>query len=232
MNVIIIGATSGIGKELARIYSEAGHSVGITGRRTEILASMGMPHRTMDVTHPDEACEALRSLIEEMGGADIVVISSGTGHTNEELNFAKERAAIDVNVLGFTAIADAAFHYFKERGRGSLVGITSVAGLFPGRFAPAYSASKAYCISYLSSLRAKARRECPGVNITDLRPGFIDTPLVEGNDNMFWVEKPEVAAAQMVRAISKHKRTAYITHRWTLIGIMLKLLPARVLERF
>ncbi len=121
---IVIGATSGIGWEVARLLHERGYHVGIVGRRTEKLAefleqvSYDVLTKAIDVSHPEEAGALLREFISELGGLDLIVISSGIGYINPELEWHKEQQVIDVNVSGFVAMADEAFCYFREQGGG------------------------------------------------------------------------------------------------------------------
>ena len=227
---IIIGASSGIGKELARIYSENGYEVGITGRRIELLEELAkeLPGKTyickMDITKPDESIKSLEELIEQMVQVDIIVISAGTGNINEELDWQVENETIDTNVSGFTAIADTAMRYFIKRKSGHLVGISSIASLRGGYQAPAYNASKAYASNYLEGLRVKAAKLKLPIYVTDILPGFVDTAMAKG-DGLFWIATPEKAARQIYRAIDRKKSRAYITNRWKLIAMLLKLLP-------
>ena len=132
---IIIGATSGIGRQLAKILSENDFIVGATGRRKNLLEKLKAecPERivisTFDVTDPAIVVDKLESLVGKIGGLDLMIFSSGTGHVNHALDFALEREAIDTNVLGFTRVADWTFNFFKKQQAGQLVGISSIAGL-------------------------------------------------------------------------------------------------------
>ncbi len=235
--VLIIGASSGIGEALAREFSLRGYVVGMASRRIELLnrIKQELPNTSyvkhLDLLRPDEARLALRELISEMGGADIIVINSGVGHENAELVWELERPSIDVNVLGFTAMAVEASNYFIKKGRGHLVGISSVAGLRPFRLAPAYGASKAFIIFYLKGLRHKFKKQGVDVVVTDIRPGFVDTPLTEGNTKMFWVSTSQKAAEQIFNAIKARKEVAYITKRWRLIAFIIGLVPDFIYNR-
>jgi short-subunit dehydrogenase len=132
---IIIGATSGIGKELAKVMSRNNYIVGIAGRRTHLLEEIkeSLPNNSfakhIDVTKPDEAMNQLNCLISEMEGVDLIVISSGVGFINRKLHWSIEQETIDVNVSGFTAMANVAMRYFLSKGAGHLVGISSIAAL-------------------------------------------------------------------------------------------------------
>jgi short-subunit dehydrogenase len=234
-NAIIIGASSGIGEALARLLARVGYRVGMCARRGELLTALqselpGSAVRQMDVGKPDEAIELFRELVEEMGGADMVVISAGTGFINPELEWLKEKTTIDVNVVGFCALAGAAVKYFIGRGQGHLVGISSVAALFGSHHAPAYNASKAFVSNYLEGLRGKVRTLRLPVTITDIRPGFVDTAMAQGAF-IFWAASPEKAARQIYEAIRKKRACAYVTRRWRLLAWLVKIAPRSLLSR-
>ena len=226
---IIIGATSGIGRELATILSRNGYLVCITGRRLHLLEKLeaDLPTRSMsrqmDVSDAPAAIETFRSVISKLGGIDLVVISAGTGFIDPEFLWQKEKETIDTNVSGFVAIANTAYHYFVQRGSGHLVGISSLAALRGGP-APAYNASKAFVSSYLEGLRFKIAQLGIPIDITDIRPGFVDTKMAKG-EGLFWVQSPEKAALQIFKAIRKRKKTAYITKRWKIIAWIMRMLP-------
>ncbi|MHB9024073.1 MAG: SDR family NAD(P)-dependent oxidoreductase [Armatimonadota bacterium] len=235
---IIIGATSGIGRALALVLSRNGYAVGITGRREELLIELRnqLPgpsaFRRMDVTQPEEALQALEELIAELGGMDLLVISSGVGIPNPDLDWRKEQATIDVNVSGFVLLATTGYRYFSQQDSGHLVGISSIAGVRGSRFNPAYGASKAFEMNYLEGLRARAYHEKRHIAVTDIRPGFIATPMTAANEMMFWVAPVEKAAEQIYRAIVRKRRVAYVTRRWAFIAWLLRRLPEWVVEKF
>jgi short-subunit dehydrogenase len=233
---IVIGATSGIGKELARLLVTKDYTVGITGRRISLLQELRKENpgkyiiEPFDISNAFENPEHLQILVNELGGLDLLIINSGTGNSNEDLDFKIEKETIDTNVSGVTEIADWAFNYFRKQGNGHFAVISSIAGLRGSRFAPAYSASKAYQINYFEGLRQKAKHLKLKVTITDIRPGFVDTAMMKSK-NLFWVETPQKAAEQIYHALKKKKRIAYITGRWILIAYIMKLLPKWIFER-
>jgi len=227
---IIIGASSGMGRELAKVLVSHDYVVGITGRRTNLLQELQaeLPNkchmRTMDVADTSTAIETFNSLLAEMGGVDLVVISAGTGHGTADLQWPNEKDTIDTNVSGFTAIADTAFNYFIKQGHGHLVGISSIAAIRGGRYAPAYSASKAFVCNYLEGLRHMAMKTKLPIYVTDIQPGFVDTRMAQG-DRIFWRASTDKATQQIYRAIERKKPHAYVTRRWRLIAWVLKLMP-------
>ena len=233
---IVIGATSGIGKELAKIFSQNNYVVGLAGGRTELLSELqkAIPTKTyiktIDVTQTKEAMHLLEELIEEMGGVDLIVISSGVGFINPELNWEQEKETIDVNVSGFVAMANVAIKHFGKQGSGHLIGISSIAAIRGNGDGPAYNASKAFVSNYLEGLRQKASKMRIPITITDIQPGFVDTAMVniaamEKGQGIFWVASPQKAALQIYEAIRNRRKHAYITRRWRIVGWALKVMP-------
>ena len=227
---IVVGATSGIGRGIAEILVEHGYKVGITGRRTHLLDEIKNGNKDFyvpgkfDVKDLSEIHLHLEKLVLDLGGLDLLIISSGTGDTSDHLDFNIEKRTIDVNVIGFTAVADWAFNYFERQKYGHLVGISSIAGLRGNRYAPAYSASKAFQINYFQGLRQKATKLGIPLYVTEIRPGYVDTAMAQG-DYLFWVSSVEKASQQIFRAIYSRRKVAYITKRWFLIALIMKLLP-------
>ena len=233
---IVVGATSGIGRELAVILSQNDYVLGLVGRRTECLAELKQSlstevfTRQIDVGETAAAMESLTQLIEEMQGVDLVVISAGIGFLNADLNWPDEKATIDTNVSGFAAMANVAFRHFERVGKGHLVGISSIAALRGGRAAPAYNASKAFVSNYLEGLRCRAAHARQAIVVTDIQPGFVDTAMAKG-DGLFWVASPQEAARQIYRAIQRKAKHAYVTRRWRLVAWLYRVLPDAVLAR-
>ena len=172
----------------------------------------------------------MENLIEEMGGVDLIIISSGTGFINPDLNWAMEEETLDVNVTGFAALANVAFHHFLQAGRGHLVGISSIAAIRGSAVAPAYNASKAFVSNYLEGLRIRARKIGLPILVTDIQPGFVDTAMAKGQ-GLFWVAPPQKAARQIYNAIQRKANHAYVTKRWAVIGLLFKVLPYSLYSR-
>jgi short-subunit dehydrogenase len=169
-------------------------------------------------------------LVEELGGLDLLVICSGTGDINKPLDFEIEKRTIDVNVTGFTCIADWAFNFFERQKYGHLVVISSIAGLRGDWGAPSYNATKAYQINYTEALRKKAKKTKAQIFVTDIRPGFVDTDMAKG-EGLFWVASVDKAVQQIYSAIKKRKSVKYITKRWYFIAVILKRIPNFIYDK-
>ncbi len=233
---IIVGASSGIGQALAKILAKDGYRVGLVARRVALLQELHQAIgqqaviKPIDIADTSEAIAQFAELIQELGNVDLIVISAGIGFINPELDWAKERDTIAVNVTGFAAIANVAMQYFLKQGRGHLTNISSIAALRGSGEAPAYNASKAFESNYLAGLRHKVAKLRLPITITDIQPGFVDTAMAQG-EGLFWVASPDEAARQIYRSIQRHRKHAYVTRRWRLIAWLFKLAPDAVYHR-
>ena len=213
--IIIIGATSGIGRGLAEQYACEDCLIGITGRRENLLKEICAQdkdkrfYQVCDITHTETTISSLETLVQEMGGMDMLIISAGTGELNPQLSYQLEEPTLRTNVVGFTNIADWGFRYFEQQKGGHLITISSVGGTRGSGVAPAYNASKAYQINYMEGLRQKAAKLPFPIYTTDIRPGFVDTAMAKG-EGLFWVTPVDKAVKQIKRAISKKKKIVFI----------------------
>jgi short-subunit dehydrogenase len=227
---VIVGASSGIGKALANELSCKGWRLALAARRLDLLEKTasacgpGTLIRRIDVTEGEKAAAEIESLLDEVGTVDLFIISAGTGHINLELEWGPDRDTMLVNVTGFACMALAAMRYFFRQGHGHLVGISSIAAIRGSGGTAAYAASKAFQSIYLDSLRDLAGLRKIPITVTEVQPGFVDTAMMKA-ERPFWVASPEVAARQILRAVERRARHAYITRRWALVAWLLKLLP-------
>jgi short-subunit dehydrogenase len=233
---IVVGASSGMGRGIAELLADNGYQVAITGRRLPLLSEImnSRPGRIIiscfDVTVLDTVPAKLDELVSELGGLDLFIISAGGGDLNETLDFSIEKKMIDLNVAAFTQLADWAYRYFRKQGHGHLAAISSIAGLRGLRHAPAYNATKAYQVSYLEALRQKSRHLELPITVTDIRPGFVDTPNAKG-EGRFWQASVSKASRQIYAALLARKKVVYITKRWWLVAMVMKLVPRFIYER-
>lgn len=229
MKIIIIGASSGIGKSVAESYASKGHIVGITGRRLNLLEEMASLYPenmivcAMDVADAVQSKLKLQDLIANLGGVDLIIINAGVGYPKATLD--QELQTIAVNVHGFTNLARFSYDYFVAQGGGQLAGVSSVAAVRSSPYAPEYHGSKAYMSSYLEGLRLRSAKRKHRVFVTDIRPGFVETAMTRSNKNMFWLATPKRAAFYIIKALEQKKKVAYITPRYWFLAQLLKVLP-------
>ena len=228
--VIIIGATSGLGREVALIYIAQGWRVGIAGRREAELEALRAAYpeqvsaQALDVTHED-APEKLQALIEQVGGMDVFLLSSGIGKQNYTLETELELATAATNVEGFIRMTNAAYHYFEKQGHGHLAVISSIAGTKGLGAAAAYSATKGFQNIYMDALDQLARMQKLNIRFTDIRPGFVATPLLTSSKKYPMLMEAPIVALDIVSAIAKKKRVAIIDWKFRLLVGFWRLIP-------
>lgn len=232
---IVVGATSGIGKALCRVLLQHNYQLGITAPEGDELEAI----KTIAPTKVYSVCfdsvkesnsEYLNALEQTMGGLDLLVFCSGIGNQDEEDGYQKENEANQLNVLAFTEIIHWSFSYFEQQGHGHIAAISSLAGLFGYRKAPAYHAAKAYQINYLEGLRQKAHQSKKPIYITDIRPGFVHTEMAD-DDQKFWALTTERAAKEIYKLIRQKRAVGYLSIRWRIIAFLIKLLPRSLRKR-
>ncbi len=220
--VIIIGASSGMGMEVAKLLLDEGYRLGVAARREDRLQALKQlaPDRVevqgIDVT-ADDATSRLRALIDRLGGMDLFFYASGIGKQNRTLTPDIELNTVNTNGMGFTRMIGEAYRYFAERGEGHIVAITSIAGTKGLGPAPSYSATKAFQNVYLQSLEQQANARKLKIRFTDIRPGFVDTDLLAGNFRYPMMLKPEKVARQIVSTIHSHRHIKVIDWRYAVL---------------
>jgi short-subunit dehydrogenase len=245
--IIIIGATSGIGKELAGQFAKAGNRVGITGRRNDLLEHIQKDYESsvtrnsttdqrtietecFDVTGSDNIIH-LQSLINKLGGLDLIIYNSGFGDPSPTLEWEIDKKTVAINVNGFIEIVNWCFHYFVDQGWGHIAATSSIASNRGNSFAPAYSASKAFISCYLEGLYLKAGRMKLPIYITDIQPGFVKTKEINIK-GQFWIVPLSKAGRQIFEGIESKRFRLYVSKRWRLIAVMMRVVPGFIYARF
>ncbi|MFO7931489.1 MAG: SDR family oxidoreductase [Desulfosalsimonas sp.] len=242
-SILITGASSGIGMELAKEMAHRGYALALTARRMDALESLrneiagkneSLPVEIagLDVTDYGSVPVVLDDLAQRLGGIDIVFANAGValGERIGLNEFEKARQSVEVNLTGAMATIDAAVSYFFSRGGGHVVGISSVAAFRGMPKSSAYSASKAGIAVYLEALRAEARGK--NIDVTVLYPGYIDTPLNNTLPSRPFLISVEKGARIIADLIEKKKKSAFVpAWPWFLVGRLLKILPASVIAR-
>ena len=228
---IVVGASSGIGLEVAKILIEQGWTVGVAARRTELLQNIGaVAVERIDVTEA-KATEALRRLIDKTGGMNLYFHASGIGKQNRELAEDTELATVQTNGMGFTRMIGEAYRYFAEQGNGHIAAITSIAGTKGLGPAPSYSATKAMQNVYLQALEQQAHSRGLDICFTDIRPGFVDTALLSGDFHYPMMLRPENVAKEIVYAINKRKHIRVIDWRYRILTAVWRRIPRSIWRR-
>ena len=232
---VVMGATSGIGMEVALLLAKKGWKVGIAGRREERL------NHIMDSTDGIVCCKQiditkenapllLNELIEELGGMDLYFHSSGLGWQNVALDIEKEMKTVETNGVGFTRMVTAVFNYFAVHGGGQLACITSIARTTGLGAAPSYSATKRFQSNYLESLSQLSRMRRLNIRITEIRPGFVATELLSGGRYPLQLKADKVAKS-IVKAVLKSKEVTTIDWRYRILVFFWRMIPRCVWVR-
>ena len=234
--VIIIGATSGIGKEMAQLYIERKYIVGIAGRRVDLLENLKSlsPERVfisaIDIKQ-ENAENQLKALIEQTGGMDIYIHVSGIGKQNTPLQKEIEIDTLKTNAEGFTRMVSEAFRYFSEKGSGQIAVVSSIAGTKGLGTAPAYSATKRFQNCYIQCLAQLSFMRKLSISFTDIRPGFVDTELLNNSHRYPMLMKSQKVAYLAVKAIDEKKRIKIIDWRYAILTRIWRLIPNYIWER-
>lgn len=222
---IVIGASSGIGREVAKLLMEQGWTVGVAARRVDKLEELhAAAVEPIDVTQED-ATTRLQSLISRIGGMDLFFYASGIGKQNRELKEDIELATLQTNGLGFTRMIGEAYRYFAQQGFGHIAAITSIAGTKGLGPAPSYSATKAMQNVYLQALEQQANARGLKIRFTDIRPGFVDTALLSGDFHYPMMLQPERVAKEILDAINHHRHIRVIDWKYRLLTAIWRRIP-------
>ncbi|MGN0282076.1 MAG: SDR family NAD(P)-dependent oxidoreductase [Prevotella sp.] len=231
-SVIVMGATSGIGNEVAKIFAMRGWRVGVAGRREDILSKMVaenngiVAYEVIDVT-ASQAIDGLHKLMAKMGGMDMYFHSSGIGYQNTALDADKELKTIETNCLGMARLVGEAFRYFEQHPEteGQIAVISSIARTKGLGAAPAYSASKRFTSNYLESLcQLTSIKGIRNIHISDIRPGFVKTPLIEGSHFPMQLDASKVAMS-IVDGLERRKSVITINWLYRLLVFFWQMIP-------
>lgn len=229
--VIIMGASSGIGYHCAEALASRGVKVGLAARKTEPLQLLKekypdlVEYLSIDVTKT-EAPGRLRELIRMTGGMDIYFHVSGIGYENTTLDPELEVNIFNTNTLGFVRCICAAYRYFSDNGiRGHIAAVTSVAGTNGIGRLSAYSASKAANQKWLVALEQLSNNSGAGITFTDIRPGWVKTPLLEKGKKYPMEMTLDYVVPRVLRAIIRKQRVAVIDWRWNILVGLWRAVP-------
>lgn len=236
--IVIIGASSGLGYGIASLMAQRGWTIGVAARRQEPLACLRekYPHNivaneAIDVTAQD-APQRLLSLIGQTGGADTVLLVSGVGRQNPSLDIENDIMTAQTNVEGFMRMVNTSYNYFKSNGiKGHIAVISSVAGTKGLGIAASYSATKRFQNTYIDAVEQLSRMENVEIDFTDIRPGFVATPLLNNEKNFPMIMTTDYAVPRIVRAIERRRRVAVIDWKWSVLVALWRLIPRWLWKR-
>lgn len=233
---IVIGASSGMGNEVAHLLLQDGWTLGLGARRTDLLENLAQEFpgqvvvRQIDVNdvHADEI---LRELIAELNGIELYFHAAGIGYQNHQLDKDKEISTVTTNGLGFTRMVGEAYRYFAIKGQGHIAVISSIAGTKGLGVAPAYSATKAFQNTYIQALEQQAYMRHLNIKFTDIRPGFVRTALLADGTRYPLLMDPKKVARRIVKAIYGHRHICVIDTRYRILTAFWRWLPNALWRR-
>jgi short-subunit dehydrogenase len=240
---IVIGASSGIGAALVRTLARYGYDVAAVARREVLLIDLCESVNTTsengtsaiyykhDVTNFDEIPQLFQQITGDLHGLDLIIYAAGVQprSTPSEYLFDKDESMVRVNLLGAMAWLGQAALRFERAGSGHIVGISSIAGDRGRRLNPGYNTTKAALSTYLEALRNRLSQH--GVKVTTIKPGFVDTSLLENAPKTMWVVSPDEAAESIYKAIRNGSQTTYVPGRWRLVSLMIRHTPSFIFRR-
>lgn len=237
-SALITGASSGIGAALARRLAAQHTEVVLAARREDALRELAEEIRAgggaarievLDVSDPERTEARVRELDEELS-FELVVANAGIGGSrwSGKLGWADCKPIIDVNVSGAVATLTGAIPGMVARGTGHLVGVSSVAQYRGLPKSAAYCASKAFLSVFLEALRIDLHGA--GISVTDVRPGFVDTPMTEDMKSKPFAVDVESAAKTIAKAIARKRKVVVFPPQMAAIGHMLELMPSAIYE--
>lgn len=225
-----MGASSGIGMEVARLLLRRGWHLGLAARRTEPLAALSeeypglVKYASIDITETGSEV-LLRRLIDEMEEISLYLHVSGVGWQNMALDADKELTTVQTNALGFTRMVGEAYRYFAARGEGHIAVVSSIAGTKGIGAAPAYSATKAFDATYIEALEQQAHMRGKNIHFTDIRPGFVRTALLGDGRRYPLLMSPEAVARAIVGAVLHRRHVVVIDWRYRLLTALWRCVP-------
>lgn len=230
--IVIIGASSGLGLKISMIFAETGWKVAMAARRTEPLQTVNNQYpdsvvfSKIDITTEDSD-SLLTELIHKNGGADVILLAAGIGWQNAELDMDKDLQTVNTNSAAMVRIVNTAYHYFVNEcnGNGQIAIITSIAGTMGLGISATYSATKRMQSTYLEAIEQLAHINGYNITVTDIRPGFVKTALLDPNKKYPMLMNVDCAAKKIVNAIIKKKSVAYIDWKWHIVVLLWKLIP-------
>ena len=228
---IVIGASSGMGKEVSQLLLADGWQLGVGARRTDALEELRRMNPDAVVTTAidvmqEDAPQRLEQLIDANGGMDLFFLASGIGKQNPNLDSEIELRTVATNGMGFTRMVDTAFNWFANHGgKGQIAVISSIAGVKGLGMAPSYSATKAFQNTYIEALNQLAHMRHLDISFTDIRPGFVKTDLLNDGKNYPLLMDKKKVAKKIVRAIYRRRSVQIIDWRYRVLVFFWGLIP-------
>ncbi len=243
MKAVVLGGTSGMGRELARLLAQRGEQLFLLGSHEEALEKSAADlaarhpaqerpgHARCDLEHPEQFAAALDAADAALGGFDTVVVTAAMFATQDELEADPElaRRLATVNFANTVTFCEHARKRLLARGGGQLVVFSSVAGDRGRKPVAIYGASKAGLSAYLEGLDHKFH--AAGLSVLCVKPGFVKTGMTAGLKPPPFAGEPEQVAARVLRAMDRHRPVVYAPAAWSVVMQVIRRLPRFVMRR-
>lgn len=242
MNVVVFGATKGIGRAVARELAQRGDRLFLLGRDADDLARTagdldvragrasvaGSTHA--DLGDPSRFVHALTEATRALGDIDAVVVTAGEFGTQAELEADRARAArmLAANFTNTILFCEDARGFLLPRG-GTLCVVSSVAGERGRKPVILYGAAKAGLTRYLEGLDHKFH--AAGLKVVCIKPGFVKTGMTAGLKTPPFAGTPEGVARKIVKAIDRGKPVVYAPWIWRYVMVVIRMLPRFVMRK-
>ena len=225
-----MGASSGLGRSIAEILLQKGWRLGVAARREELLLPLKEKYPQQVVTacidvNAEDAGERLLKLAGLLGGIELYFHVAGIGKQNMELEQDIEMDTVETNAKGFTRCITTLFNHMAENGGGHIAAISSIAGTKGLGASPSYSATKAFQNTYLEALEQQSSMRHLNISISDIRPGFVATPLLGEQPHYPMLMETERAAQEIVSAVLSKKHVHVLDWRYRLLTPLWRLVP-------
>lgn len=241
---LVVGASSGIGAALVRQLAREGHAVCAVARRASELEALAREVAPVaqerggrivihahDVVKAEEVPALFETIVRELGGLELVIYAAAVMPRigPKEYDTEKDLDQLLVNVGGAIAWCNAAASWFQTTRRGTIVGISSIAGDRGRKGNPVYCTTKAALDTYLEALRNRLSES--GVHVTTIKPGFVDTAMTQGLPGLFWLISPAEAAQRILAAARSKANVRYVPRRWWFVGTVIRLIPSFLFKK-
>ncbi|MEO0574375.1 MAG: SDR family oxidoreductase [Pseudomonadota bacterium] len=239
--VLIVGATSAIAEQCARIWAQRGDALTLTGRDDARLQSIAEDLRargattvhtqTFDVTDHAQHANCFEQASTDMQGLDVVLIAHGSlpDQAACEADVAAAMHEIDTNGLSVVSLMSLAANHLAAQSTGTLAVISSVAGDRGRASNYVYGSAKAMVTTFASGMRQRLAKS--GVNVVTIKPGFVDTPMTAAiAKGALWAQ-PDAVARTIVAAIDRGRGEVYVPSFWYLIMFVIRHIPTFIFKR-
>jgi short-subunit dehydrogenase len=223
----VIGASTGIGAEIAKQLAEAGVKVAASSRSISTAdEALNLKAWPLDVTDAKAVAETFAKIEAAIGPVDLVLVSVGTYKPlmGFDLTLADHRAGIEVNYMGVVNVLQSILPGFRKRKAGHIAWISSVAGYAGLPKSAAYGPSKAALINLAEGLKPELNKA--GISLSVINPGFVKTPMTAANDfPMPFLMEPEDAAHRTIKGLAQGKFEIAYPRRFVILLKLLRILP-------